>query len=402
MENTISPDNITSLWNASLTVATPWSTPRIMPAPRPLSPTRTNGRTSTRRPPRIGFRPLETADEIAKALRERAEATKAAVAEAEAAAAVAEAVSEAVEARKGELLEEFEPVTPANMARVWEFLRQEKGRTTDFSYGGMLMWVNYFNYEFAIVNNTLFIRGLVENDRSKPAFSLPVGALPLEQSVPMVCEYCRRHGIRAEFSAVPEYALAELQALNPSAVEELGDWGDYLYNASDLSTLKGKKFGKKRNHVNKFDSLYADWSLETMTPENAPEAMRFMDVFDLEGDDTPMAADERALTRELIGELQAGDTNLLGALLKVDGKVAAFTIGDIKGDTLFVHVEKATRTVEGSYEKINKEFAAKVCAEHPEVAYINREDDAGDPGLRLAKESYHPVEKLKKFNVIFE
>ncbi len=38
---------------------------------------------------------------------------------------------------------------------------------------------------------------------------------------------------------------------------------------------------------------------------------------------------------------------------------------------------------------------------YPEIRFINREDDAGDIGLRMAKESYHPIEILKKYNVSF-
>ncbi|MBD5307190.1 MAG: DUF2156 domain-containing protein [Bacteroides sp.] len=303
--------------------------------------------------------------------------------------------------RNEERLEEFRPVTRQDMPRIWSILHGEKGRTTDFSYGGLLMWVNYFNYEFAILKNTLFIRGLVENDRETPAFSLPVGELPLSESIPMIKDYCRRKGMKCELSAVPEYAMQELSLLSPSYTEELTDWADYLYDAEPLATLKGKKMSKKRNHVNRFNALYPEWTLEDMTPGNASEAMDFMDIFDLEGDNTRMAISERHLTRELIGHVMAGDNELKGALLKVGGQVAAFTIGDIKGDTLFVHVEKATRNIEGSYEKINQAFAARMMERYPQIRFINREDDAGDEGLRKAKESYHPVEKLKKYNVIF-
>lgn len=286
------------------------------------------------------------------------------------------------------------------MPLIWQFLRKEQGRTTDFSYGGILMWVNYFKYEYAIVQGTLFIRGVLENHRDIPAFSMPVGCMPLRQSIGMIYDYCKRNGITPRLSAVPEYAMTEISALKPAKVEELEDWADYLYNAETLATLKGKKMGKKRNHVNKFDTLYPDWKLEPITPSNLKEAMEFMDVFDLEGDNTPMAIDERKLTRVLLSYCSNPETVIEGAILKAKGRVAGFTLGDVKGDTLFIHVEKCTREFEGSYEKINREFAALMTARHPEIKFINREDDAGDPGLRLAKESYHPIEKLKKYNIL--
>ena len=298
-------------------------------------------------------------------------------------------------------LGEFKKITPENMPEVWHYLQQEKGRTTDFSYAGVLMWVDFFNYEYAVYDDTLFIKGVVENDLSLPAFSLPVGKLSLAESVEILKEYCAANNMRLEFSAVPEYALEDMKALNPVNVEELKDWGDYLYTAEALSTLAGKKMCKKRNHVHQFEAAYTDWAALPLTAGNAKDAMKFMDVFDLEGDSTDMAAAERQLSRYLISRIADGDTTLEGLILYVDGEVCAYTIGDVKGDTLFVHVEKATRNVTGSYEMINYLFAQSMTRKHPEIEYINREDDSGDIGLRMAKESYHPVEILKKYNITF-
>ena len=296
----------------------------------------------------------------------------------------------------------FKKITPEAMPEIWNILKEEKGRTTDFSYGGLLMWVDYFHYEYAIVEETLFIKGRVESDISKVAFSLPVGSLPLPLSINILKAYCAKEDIPLILSAVPDYAIGDLSLLNPAKIEQLEDWGDYLYYAEMLSTLKGKKMSKKRNHVNQFMSAYPDWTFTPLTPENADDAIAFMDKIDAEGDDTPMAIIERNLNRLTLEIIKSGDENLEGGILRsASGEMLGFTIGDVKGDTLFVHIEKALRAAPGACEMINKVFAEEMMRKHPEIEYINREDDSGDEGLRKAKQSYHPIEVLTKYNVIF-
>lgn len=296
----------------------------------------------------------------------------------------------------------FKTVEHDDMPLLMSYLNLAPGRTTDFSYAGLLMWVDLFKYEFAILNDTLFIKGRVESDISKVAFSLPIGQLPLDYSVAILKEYCKLNDFPLVFSAIPEESLEEFTSLNPKSIELLTDWSDYLYDAQSLATLSGKKYGKKRNHVNQFVSAFPDWELIPLTAENAHIAIDFMDIVDMQGDTTEMAVTERNLNRNLLSMIQEGDIYMEGAILSDGhGRILGFTIGDIKGDTLFVHVEKALRDIPGGFEMLNKSFAEHMVNNRSEIRYINREDDAGDPGLRHAKESYHPVSLLKKFNVIF-
>ena len=72
-------------------------------------------------------------------------------------------------------------------------------------------------------------------------------------------------------------------------------------------------------------------------------------------------------------------------------------LGEIIGDTLFIHIEKADRDYEGCYQMLVAQFAQQFAGEG--VAFINREDDTGDPGLRTSKLSYHPVALLEKYTV---
>ncbi len=89
------------------------------------------------------------------------------------------------------------------------------------------------------------------------------------------------------------------------------------------------------------------------------------------------------------------ELGLTGGLLRKDGEVIAFTLGEpLSDDTFVVHFEKAFPEIQGAYTMINQQF---VLAECQNYKYINREEDTGDEGLRKAKLSYHPVILLSKY-----
>jgi hypothetical protein len=87
----------------------------------------------------------------------------------------------------------------------------------------------------------------------------------------------------------------------------------------------------------------------------------------------------------------------VGGVLKVGGKVVAFTIGEVVNDTLFIHIEKASREYAGIYETLSLLFARDLTDKN--IEYINREEDVGDEGLRKSKMSYNPIALLDKYNV---
>lgn len=86
-----------------------------------------------------------------------------------------------------------------------------------------------------------------------------------------------------------------------------------------------------------------------------------------------------------------------GLILYKNGEICAYSYGEpINADTFCVHVEKADAEVRGAYQMINREFVRTFCEEY---LYINREDDAGDEGLRRAKLSYYPTDLGRKFRI---
>ena len=292
----------------------------------------------------------------------------------------------------------FRPLTIDAIREITPFLSSAPSRTCDYTIGGLIMWAEYFCYTYAIYRDTLFIKGVTEDDVTRPAFSLPVGALPLAESVELLKDYCRTHdGMPLTFSAVPEASIEALKALGAHSVTELEDWGDYLYMASDLSSLSGKKLGKKRNHVNRFMLDHPDYMFEPLTDSNLQAVRDFYHASTLDPD-KPVTADvEREQVIAVLDNLDRYPFE--GAVLSTpELGVVAFTLGEVIGDTLYTHIEKMDHSVDGAGETINKLFAGMMTALHPELVYINREEDTGDPGLRRAKESYHPAMILRKYN----
>ena len=292
----------------------------------------------------------------------------------------------------------FKPITLNSLSEIAPYLPQQSYRTCDFSIGGIYMWVDYFGYEYAICHDTLFIRGGEEDHLQNTAFAVPVGSLDLKESIPLLGAYCRQHGQALILSAVPEPAAQTIAGLYGCPVTELPDWGDYLYRASDLATLVGHRFNKKRNRVNKFKSTYPDFQYEPVTAQNLPELKAFFDRYmQAYHKDSELFAYEESKVAQVLREYDR--LPFEGGLLRVGGEIAAFSVGEVVNDTLIVHIEKARKDIVGAYEAINYFYSAQMAETHPEVQYINREDDAGDPGLREAKLSYNPETILKKYNI---
>lgn len=293
----------------------------------------------------------------------------------------------------------FRPVTDDTLPLINSILQSSTSRTCDYTIGGIFMWVKRFGYEYCVYHNTLFIKGVTENDDSRTAFSLPIGELPLETCVELIGQYCRHEGIPMVFSAIPEDRIDYLLSVVDGDIEELDDWADYLYDIHELAGLSGKKFNKKRNHVNRFLTENPHYEFEPLTASLLPEVLLFHTG--LHHNDIDEDACSKYEKEECTAVLNRYNSYPFeGAVLRDEsGEICAFTCGEIIGDTMFAHIEKMNHEITGSGETINKMFAAYMLQRHQTLRYINREEDCGDLGLRHAKESYNPVMRLRKFNL---
>ncbi|MEF9924204.1 MAG: phosphatidylglycerol lysyltransferase domain-containing protein [Muribaculaceae bacterium] len=292
----------------------------------------------------------------------------------------------------------FNDLTLETLPIIYPFLLSSGSMSCDYTAGGIYMWIDYFKYQYCILDCTLFLKGVAQDDVTKTAFSLPIGMMPIRESVYLLKKYCDRNGLRLEFSAISEERIEEFKDEKPKMITELVHWADYIYLADDLATLRGNKLSKKRNHVNRFMIDYPRAEFLKITPKLLPKVKDCFDKICAISVDSEMAKYERSQTWNVLDNLEKYPFETLCII--VDGEVVAFTIGEVISDILHVHIEKAIHNYNGASEMINKAFVVDILKRH-NIKYVNREDDAGDEGLRKAKMSYHQTKLLAKYNVIF-
>lgn len=298
----------------------------------------------------------------------------------------------------------FHHITFNSLPLIVPYLRRSGSLSCDYTVGGVYLWIDWFRYEYSIYRYTLFIKGVAEDNTERTAFSLPIGELPIEESVAILKRHCSSEHLPLEFSAITEEKIDEFREQNPLGIALLEQWSDYLYSSQALATLSGHDLKKKRNHVNKFIATYPDYSLERICEANVKEVTQFF--IDLCSRVSQQASDsmavyERSQTLKALHHYSRYAGIFHGLVLRVGGRVVAFAIGEVIGKTLHVHIEKADHSYSGSGEMINMSLVRHILNLFPEVEIVNRQDDAGDPGLRQSKLSYCPDRLLKKYNVIF-
>ena len=288
---------------------------------------------------------------------------------------------------------EFTKLTLADIRKIRPYFPYSKNKICDNTVGSAFMWRDYFEVEYAEHNDTVIFKAVVKYHNSITAFSPPLGK-DYRGSIEAVVEYCRHHGLETVFYNATEDDLTLLGAIfNEFQAIKYEDWSDYLYRAADLVTLAGRKFSGQRNHINYFKKAFEGYAFEEITNDNIADVIEFYDKLTSRlSKDSNVYSEEQAKTVETL--VNFSSYGLLGGMIRVNGSIVAFSLGEIVNNVLFIHVEKADTQYRGAYQVINNEFAKHFCSDG--VEFINREEDVGDEGLRTSKKSYHPYRILDK------
>ncbi|MGN0695476.1 MAG: DUF2156 domain-containing protein [Oscillospiraceae bacterium] len=290
---------------------------------------------------------------------------------------------------------EFRTIDRSDKDRITEILRQSDFRGCEYSFANNLAWYRVYKTSVCFYGGFYITKS--ESDGLR--FTYPPGQGDIRQLFSELKRYSEERGFPLTISSVTDEKLQMLSEMYPDGFSVSDDEGgfDYIYNAGDLKSLSGGKYHKKRNHLKKIENY--NYSYSPMTEADFDDCITFAaNHYNARGSADESEIGEQFAINTFFGEFDY--LGLSGGVLRVDGRVAAFTIGErLNSDTQDIHIEKADTSVDGAYPAINNFYARSL---PDDVKYINREEDMGIEGLRKSKMSYHPAFLLKKHILTFK
>ncbi|MDD5130508.1 MAG: phosphatidylglycerol lysyltransferase domain-containing protein [Candidatus Omnitrophica bacterium] len=259
---------------------------------------------------------------------------------------------------------------------------------SEFTFTNLFSWRRVYGYQVSLLNGLIVLRA----DAGKPVcFMQPIGSGNLEGSIKQVLD-----DADGKFCRIPEYLAGFFKNNHSFEVEEDRDNFDYLYSFSDLLNLSGRKYDGKRNQINKFKSEYKYDYVDAKTVD-AGQILEFEQLWcSIKGCDMVEGLNnERQAIREITGHLK--EFNLNCGVIRLKDRICAVAIAQrLNPETLVMHILKADPGIPGLYQVMLNDFLR---ANAEDFKYVNLEQDLGVAGLRVFKQSYHPVGLIKKYSI---
>lgn len=296
----------------------------------------------------------------------------------------------------------FKKLSLEDKKSIDKYISPYKFFSCEYSFTSLYIWKDACDIQYTIYKQALILKK--KDFDGNYHFMQPLGYAKddLAEIIEKLKEYREENHMKYLFKDLDENFIEEFNVLlNEKSgfyIKEDRDNFDYLYEAKKLMTLSGKKLHSKKNHYNTFSKTYNYEVVEIIDEKVINDVSYAAQKWYNETDEKDIKLYYELLAIKNI----VNNMNLLklnGVAVYVDGKVAAFSIGESLNEKLAViHIEKGDKNIKGIYSFIAKTLVDR-CFNNAEI--INREQDLGIDGLRKSKMSYYPLKLEKKFILSF-
>jgi len=295
------------------------------------------------------------------------------------------------------------PTFPSFKKLAIDDKKQIESITSVFSPYSDFNFTSLWSYNVAddIIISTLYgnlivrFRDYVTNE---PFFSF-IGVNNIPGTISALFYYAEKTHVQPVLKLVPIDNFQKHHLMSGRyELKEDPDNFDYIYSTAELSALTGSKFDKKRNQINRFKKDYAEIVpvlLDVISKHIQEELFALFQTWE-DNKHKARSETEHELTamKRLLSHVR--HFHIITPALRHQNNLIAFSLVEItrEGHGMF-HFTKVNTGFRGAYTMlyhcVAKELYSRGCLQ------VNREQDLGIEGLRIAKKGWNPVRYLKKY-----
>jgi uncharacterized protein len=294
------------------------------------------------------------------------------------------------------LFPEFKPLGLEDREILRRLLWDYQPETSELTFTNLFIWKDFYNFSWSLDRGWLLI---ISDSPDRGSWTLPpIGPSPRREICEKLLQWLgKRTGItNPGVERADSRLMAELAQASRFLSEPARDHFDYVYRSQDLIQLAGNKYQAQRNHIHHVQRASA-FAYEPLQERHLSACLDLAEKWCAQKgcvEDLGLQGEWAAVNA---GLQNFHDLGLQGGVILINGKVEAFTLGELLNkETAVIHIEKANPMISGLSAVINQEFCRHSWSQAP---FINREQDLGIPGLRTAKVSYHPHHLVEKFRI---
>lgn len=279
------------------------------------------------------------------------------------------------------LTKQYDPYSDHNFVSLWSYNIGDDLQLSSLNGNIVIRFQDY-------ITNELFYSFYGNND--------------VTETIKKLLEQAKKDRIIEELRLIPEINFLNYQKPEIFRIDEDRDNFDYIYSTEEISKLLGSKYANKRNKINNFlkKNLKVGTVLLDLDDKNTHKLI--LSIFSIwkknKGKKEKDTYHELKAVKKLLKH--AKHFELICHGVYIDNYLKGFSVVEIIHNNFAVfHFVKADPSHMGIFEFIYNKTAQELFKRG--CLYINREQDLGISGLRIAKESWRPINFLKKYKISY-
>jgi hypothetical protein len=280
----------------------------------------------------------------------------------------------------------FKNIELADRQLIEKYLQQEDAHLLDYTFQILFLYQPIYNYQYAICQDLLFLKTCYNGNH---AMFFPMGNGNLKEGFQLLEDFSQSQSFDIQYYPLTLEHIKTIEQLFPEQFEffPVRERFEYIYLKERLATLKGRTLQSKRNNINHLTKNF-EWEYEVMDDTHLEDCKKLEQAWNI-AQGTISESDLELENRVILRCFEYYKIlDIAGGIIRLNGKVSAFSFGcRLNSNTYLVLFEKAYPNIRGLYSIMDQQFILHNAMPY---TYINKEEDCGDPGLRIAKMQYHP------------